>query len=153
MRWIVRVALLCGAALCPGCPQVPEISSSDITPRSTWRASGDLREPAKAIDGYLSTAAVSGNNYTNAYIGLDLGKVCLFNRIIVDHGPDEHGYPARMAVYTSLDGQNFTLQGEFAGKRSVTNALLLTPVLARYIRLQAVAPGLKPWSVAEIAIQ
>jgi membrane protein insertase Oxa1/YidC/SpoIIIJ len=30
-----------------------------------------------------------------------------------------------MAVYTSLNGQNFTLQGEVPGKRRVTNALLM----------------------------
>lgn len=154
VRWIARAAFLCGVALCSGCPPIaPEIPSSDITPRSTWRASGDLRDPAKAVDGLLSTAAVSGGAYTNSFIELDLGKVCLFNRIIVEHGPDEQGFPARMAVYTSQNGETFTLQGEFPGKRHVTNVTLLSPVLARFLRLQAVSPGLRPWSVAEIQLQ
>jgi hypothetical protein len=151
------MALLCGAAAWAGCDGPDPLGGGSpgapITPRKTWRASGDLREPGKALDGDLSTAAVSGNPYANAYIELDLGKACLFNRVVVEHGPDEHGFPARMAVYTSLDGNSFTLQGEVPGKRRVTNALLMTPLLARYIRLQAVSPGVRPWSVAEIYLQ
>jgi hypothetical protein len=124
-----------------------------VTPRKTWRAYGDLRDPAKAIDGELATAAVSGNPYTNAHIDLDLGKPCSFNRVIVEQGPDEYGFPSRMAVYTSLDGRAFSLQAEVPGKRRVTNVLLISPVLARYVRVQAVVAGAKPWSVAEIVLQ
>jgi hypothetical protein len=159
VRWIVYGALLGGAVLASGCDSTAEEGGgapspgSVITPRNTWRASGDLRDPAKAIDGDLSTAAVSGNPYANAHIELDLGKPCLFNRLVVEHGPDEHGFPARMAVFTSLDGQTFTSQGEFSGKRHVTNVVLITPVLARYVRLQAVSPGARPWSVAEVYLQ
>ena len=155
VRLVARVAVLCGATVCPGCPPSSDFdnAAADITPRKVWRASGSLRDPAKAIDGDLSTAAVSGNSGTNAYIEVDLGKACVFNRIIVEHGPDEQGFPARMAVYTSLDGQTFTLRGEFAGKRSVTNALLLSPALARYVRLQVVSAGARPLSVAEIHLQ
>jgi hypothetical protein len=118
-----------------------------------WRASGDLRDPSYAIDGDLQTAAVSGNSYAGAHIEVDLGKACEFNRIIVEHGPDEFGFPHRMAVFTSLDGRNFTPLTQVYGKRRVTNVLLVAPVLARYVRLQAVVPGPHPWSVAEIGFQ
>ncbi len=151
-------ALLCGAAAWSGCEGASPDSGAPapgavISPRNTWRASGDLRDPAKAIDGELSTAAVSGTPYTNARLDVDLGKPCTFNRIVVEHGPDEYGFPARMAVYTSLDGQTFHLQAEVPGKRKVTNVLLVSPTLARYVRLQAVSAGARPWSVAEIVLQ
>jgi hypothetical protein len=145
--------------LASGCEGVSESAGgspapgSAVTPQKNWRAYGDLRDPGKAIDGDLSTAAVSGNSYTNASIEIDLGKPCTFNRIIVEHGPDEMGYPNRMALYTSMDGHSFTPQGEVAGRRKVTNMSLIRPVLARYVRLQAVSPGARPWSVAEIVIQ
>jgi hypothetical protein len=154
--WIARVALLCGVVVWTGCDGLGlggGSPGSSISPRRLWRAYGDLRDPGKAIDGDHSTAAVSGNPYPNAYIELDLGKACVFNRVVVEHGPDENGFPARMAVYTSLDGQAFILQGEVPGKRRVTNALLMAPVLARYVRLQAVSPGARSWSVAEIYLQ
>jgi hypothetical protein len=124
-----------------------------VTPRKTWRATGDLRDPAKALDGDLSTAAVSGSSYANAHIDVDLGKACMFNRIIVEHGPDEFGFPHRMAVLTSLDGRYFTPLTQVPGKRRVTNVSLIGPVLARYVRLQAISPGARPWSVAEIYLQ
>ena len=153
----VAMIALCAAAALAGCiDSSPEGSAPPgalITPRETWRAYGDLRDPSKAIDGDLGTAAVGSGTYPKATIELDLGKLCLFNRIMVEHGPDEYGFPNRMAVYTSLDGRKFTLDGEFSGKRKVTNALLVTPVVARYVRLQAVSPGLRPWSVAEIVFQ
>ena len=39
-----------------------------------WRAFGDLRDAQYAIDGNLSTAAVSASSYDNARFTLDLGK-------------------------------------------------------------------------------
>ena len=148
--------LLAAAALTgcvdPGGSEGAAPPGSLITPRQAWRAYGDLRDTQKAIDGDISTAAVTGGSYANAHIVIDLGKLCLFNRIIVEHGPDEYGYPNRMAVYTSQDGQNFRLQCEAYGKRQVTNAMIVSPVLARYVKLVAVAPGARPWSVAEIII-
>ena len=152
----VAMVALCVAAVPLGCVDPPPEGSAPpgalITPRQAWRAYGDLREASKAVDGDLWTAAASSGTYPNATIELDLGKLCLFNRIMVEHGPDEYGFPNRMAVYTSQDGQSFQLQCEVPGKRRVTNALLITPVLARYVRLVAVSPGSRPWSVAEIVI-
>jgi hypothetical protein len=148
---------LFGAGVLAGCVDSPEIEGPPppgalVSPRQAWRAYGDLRDPGKAIDGDPATAAVSGNPSTNAHIEVDLGKACLFNRIIIQHGLDEYAFPNRMAVYTSMDGQSFQLQCEAPGKRRVTNALLISPVLARYVRLVAVSPGSRPWSVAEIII-
>jgi hypothetical protein len=160
VRGIAAGTLLCGAAFLIGCEPAGGIGASGggaagplLTPRTAWRAYGDLREPAKAIDGDISTAAVSGMPYANSYIEVDLGKACLFNRIIIDHGPDEQGVAARIAVFTSQTGQSYTSQGEFTGQRRVTNILLLTPVIARYVRLQAVVAGPRAWSVAEIGLE
>jgi hypothetical protein len=156
--WLLNCALIGGALVWPGCVQSDSGAGgaalgSSLTPKKTWHAAGNLRDPAKAIDDDTGTAAVSTNSYANAFIDVDLGKVCLFNRIIVDHGPDEYGFPTRMAVYTSLDGQSFSPLTQVAGKRKVTNVLLISPVLARYVRLQVVSPGPRPWSVAEISFQ
>jgi hypothetical protein len=156
--WLLNCALTCGVLVLTGCPPSGTgvggaALGSSLTPKKTWRAVGNLRDPAKAIDDDSGTAAISTSSYANAFIDVDLGKACLFNRIIIDHGPDEYGFPTRMAVYTSLDGQSFSPLTQVAGKRKVTNVLLISPVLARYVRLQVVSPGPRPWSVAEISFQ
>ena len=152
----VAMVALCVSAFLAGCVDTPPEGSAPsgalVTPREAWRAYGDLREPGKAIDGDLGTAAVSGGSSAKPTIEIDLGKLCLFNRVMVEHGPDEYGFPDKMAVSTSQDGQAFQPQCVVPGKRRVTNALLITPVLARYIRLEASSPGSRPWSVAEIVI-
>jgi len=152
--WLAAAAVLCG---CDGGSSVnyngKRSPGAALTDRKLWRASGDLRDAPKAIDGDRATAAVSGESYSTAAITIDLGRVCVFNRVIVEHGPDEHGFPRRMAVATSLDGKEFTQQTQVPGTRRVTNAVLITPVLARYVRLQVAMPGARPWSVAEVILQ
>ena len=156
---LVRCFLaVCGLLVLAGCDGGSDSGGtgaapgSDIPPRNIWRASGDLNQPANAIDGSPSTAAVSAPGTVNAHLLLDLGRPAIFNRIVIEQG-DEYGFPQKLAVWTSLDGQNYTLQAEVPGKRRVTNVSLVGPVLARYIRLQAVVPGEKPWSIAEIVLQ
>ena len=154
------IAWLVVAAVVGGCGGGSSVNysgkgapGSAITDRKLWRAGGDLRDAGKAIDGDLRTAAVSGASYGTAAITIDLGKPCVFNRVIVEHGPDEYGFPRRMAVATSLDGEQFTRQTEVPGKRRVTILCLPKPVLARYLRLRVTAPGVQPWNIAEIYLQ
>ena len=121
-----------------------------LSPRARWLASGDLRDPQNAVDGNVATAAVSRAAHQNATLTIDLGKICLFNMVVVEHGVSEFGFPRRMAVFTSTDGMKFRKQIEVPGLRKVTTAILIRQVLARYIRLQAAEPGDRPWSIAEV---
>ena len=123
-----------------------------LSPRSDWLISGELRDPHYAVDGNDSTAAVSGSDYQGATLTIDLGKLCQFNMVIVEQGNGRYGFPRRLGVLTSSDGVNFRKQMEVPGLRRVTTALLVQQVLARYVRLEAIVPGDKPWSVAEVHI-
>lgn len=129
-------------------------TTTAISPRESWRASGDLREAAKAVDGDLYSAAVSADSYDNAKLTLDLGKPCVFNTIILDHSQRyQFGFCRRVSVLISNDGHNFTQVYVGPGTRRVTYLNLITPTLARYVRLQVVVPGDKPWAIAEIYLQ
>jgi hypothetical protein len=152
---ILVAAGACGALLLGGCATKfdhagPRSPASAITPHTQWRVSGDLTNPAAAADGDLTTAAISQAAYAGAELTVDLGKPCLFNMIVMDHGPMPEGFPRRMAVLTSLDGREFTYTYGKEGNRQRTVFVLITPTLARYIRIKAVVPGSEPWSVGEV---
>ena len=158
----VLVAMLAGCVLLgSGCgaggnlylhraEKPPAASISD--PR-TWRLSGSLRDVRLAVDGDRSTAAVSTLVRENTSVIIDLQKACLFNAVFVHHGSMADGYCGRVAVLTSLDGKNFTPRIEAPGTREVTSLLIIKPVLARYVKLQALRQGPGTWSVAEIYLQ
>jgi hypothetical protein len=155
--WRVMMIGVAAAALGAGCGgpiyQDGRSEAAVITMRSTWRASGDLRNVAAAIDENISTAAVSAETSGRGTITLDLGKACLFNMVVIEHGPDEMGFATRVAVLTSIDGENFTQRIIGIGTRRVTILYLGGPVLARYVRLRALTSGQRPWSVAEVYLQ
>jgi hypothetical protein len=147
------------AGLAPGCAQSPIYDPAEnhpignVSQRHLWRLGGDLKDPAKAADGDLATAATDPQRRANATLTIDLGKPCVFNLVIVDHGLNQYGFCRRMVVLTSMDGQTFTQRHAVPGTRRVTAAMLPEFVLARYIRLQAATPGDRPWSIAEVYIQ
>jgi len=124
-----------------------------VSPRTEWAISGDLPNARTAVDGDVGTFTVSGPSYSNSQLTIDLGRPCLFNMVVVDHGPNRDGYPARLGVLTSGDGKEFVFRHAAPGCRRVTTLLLLTPVLARYVRIQALQEGRQPWSVAEVYLQ
>ncbi len=122
-----------------------------ISPRGQWTVtSSDLSNPSLAADGNRNTAAVSSSRYAQPALTIDLGKECLFNMVAIDHGLKETGHARTMAVLTSSDGVNFTQQATAPGLRRVTTILLVKPVLARYVKLQAVVAGSEPWSIGEV---
>ena len=124
-----------------------------VTPRRLWVVRGDLRNVHYAIDASKATAAIAPLPYDGATVTIDLAKPCLFNMIAVEHGPDEWGFCRRVRVLTSLDGEAFTNRFTAAGTRWISTFCLIEPTLARYVRLEAIQPGQRPWSVAEIHIQ
>lgn len=149
------------AGLGPGCTPAGPIYEGDsggflaesITPRTQWTPSSNLSDPAAAIDNDLNTAASAGNASAGYVIVLDLAKPCLFQTIIIDHGPAEMGYCGAIEVATSIDGRQFVTEYRTFGTRRVTIISLPEPTLGRYVRLQCQSPGPEPWSVAEIYLQ
>ena len=156
MRAII-LAVCLPAVLIGGCTAEyateNQFPAARITVRDSWKITGDLTGLGNAIDGDPATAAVSAASYTNAEITLDLGKVCMFNTVIVQHGSDENGFARRVSILTSVDGQEYTLRGASPGNRLVSYFVLVTPVVGRYVRLHVTVPGARPWSVAEIYLQ
>ena len=151
---ILLIYLLAAAGGCnPDYDSGTKFPAAAISDRKTWKAGGGVRTPASAIDGNLSTAAVTGYSYENKAIVIDLGKVCLFNMIIVEHGNDEFGFCRRVGIWTSIDGKEYTHRADVPGTRKVSIFALVTPVLARHVRLQAVVAGNRPWSIAEVYLQ
>lgn len=124
-----------------------------ISPRTVWQASGDMRGLQAAIDGDVGTAAVSAASDGGGSITLDLGKPCVFNMVVIEHGAGEFAFARRVALLTSLNGISFTQRYSVLGTRRVTILCPAGPILARYVRLQATVPGDLPWTVAEIYLQ
>lgn len=159
MKRIVAVMVLGLTALGVGCdpgpiygPDVPRVSVGTITDRQSWKATGNLEDGALAADGNINTIAIAQAGNSSS-LTIDLGQACTFNFVVVDHGRNELGYARQVEIATSIDGRTFTPQANCPGTRRVSNFLLKSAVLARYLRITAVQPGTNPWSVAEVYIQ
>ncbi|MBN1555326.1 MAG: discoidin domain-containing protein [Phycisphaerae bacterium] len=158
-RWILLPVTV---FLCAGCemegfnPNGERAAPGIISNQKEWTIvahGGSFQNIRSAIDGLQSTAAVSGRNYANAAVTIDLGRSNYFNCISLLQGDNEDGYPRQVALSTSLDGKTFTHQRTVYGTRKVTYILLVQPIRARYIRLTAVRQNVNPWSLAEIFLQ
>lgn len=160
MRAIEGICLLLLAApvaLTSGCGDAFQHGrhgpAAAVSPHSDWKISGNLSGLEKAADGNAGTAAVGDVRSPNARVEIDLGKACLFNMVIIEHGPEQFGFCRRVAVLTSLDGKQFHRRVVLPGTRHVTILYLGRPVLARHVRLEAVSPGSQAWSVAEVLLR
>ncbi len=152
------VVALIGCALVSGCGPGSQQSgrsapAAAVSPRSQWTVTGDLQDLDAVIDVSNGTAAVSDADYAGAQITIDLGKPCLFNMVVVEHGRGRTGFSRRMKVLTSMDGENFQPRASVPGTRRVTTACLMTPVLAKYVRLKAEVPGDEPWAIVGVRIR
>ena len=128
--------------------------AASISAKAKWRAYGDFRNGQYAVDGNVHSSAITGPSYDNAKLTIDLGRRCLFNMIIIDQGPDDElGFCRRVAVQISNDGVTFGQIYVASGTRRITYCPLITPTMARFIRLVAIVPGDKPWSIAEIYME
>jgi len=124
-----------------------------VTPRSSWqvRARG-VDSPEAAVDGSTATRAMAPEGYRSATLTIDLGQPCMLNMVTIDHGPDEMGFAQRVGVSTSMDGRTYTRRAVAPGNRRVTIVCIVTPVLARYVRIDALRANWTSWSLAEITI-
>jgi hypothetical protein len=114
---------------------------------------GQFKDIRSAIDDNQATAALSGRNYANADVTVDLGQLCYFNCVAVLHGGNQDGYARQVALSTSSDGHTYKHQKTVYGTRKVTYILLDQPIRARYLRLTAVRQNVHPWSISEIILQ
>jgi hypothetical protein len=153
MKWIGLLSLTCLLAGCGDGGSYHDLGGANMSNRRTWTARGDLKDPSFAIDSNMNTAALSGADYTNTSLVIDLKQPCVFHTVIIEHGQSEMGFPRTVGVATSMDGVKFTERYQGPGTRKVTILLLPQPVLARYVRLQALRPGREPWSLAEVHLQ
>ncbi|MFW6066217.1 MAG: discoidin domain-containing protein [Planctomycetota bacterium] len=155
---VMAIAIVAGAL--PGCdggsepgPALDRPPAASVSSLSKWEVTGDVSPAGAVADGNPATAAVSDQQYRGAQITIDLGKPCLLNTVVVDHGRRQFGFPRRMTVLTSMNGKDFQQRVTVPGTRRVTTACLLTPVLGRYVRLRAEVPGDQPWAIAEVRIR
>lgn len=157
-RLILTVAALLAAAGCdldgPVITDNKRLDAADVSPKSQWRASTSnvMSGPEQAIDGRLGTAAIGGGAGSDLII--DLGRPCLFNRVAIDHGnTDDESYPRELSVQTSMDGRTFFVRRTVLGTRRITNCTIITPTMARYIRLVVKKASSTSWRVAEVYVQ
>jgi hypothetical protein len=161
VQWSVRTSVLLAGFLIAGCEPVSPIyqdshgqqGPASITPKSAWRAAGDLANPAKAVDGDLQTVATVMPDFTGRALTIDLSKPCLFQMVIIEHGSEEVNYAPSVEVAVSMDGRTFQPVFVGVGTRRVTTLLLPSPTLGRYLRIKAVKSSDRPWSVAEVYLQ
>jgi ABC-type transport system substrate-binding protein len=153
----VLLAMLAGTLGCDGrgYNEANKQAASAITPRSEWTitASPDVVDPARAIDGNVGSSAQTGSDQSGAWVAVDLGDVCYFNTVIVDHGTSEESYAGRVTILTSVDGVNYTYRFTGPGNRRISIFSLVTPALARYVRLEVSKPGPRLWSLSEIYLR
>jgi len=131
----------------------PREAGAAISDKSQWKLSGDFTDPAHAADGDVLTVATSSASPTS-FLQIDLGKPCVFNLIVIDHGPDHStDFPGRLTVTMSYDGKTWGEETAVQGTRRITYIPLVGPRLARYVRLQTQVRGDGPWTVAEVYFQ
>jgi hypothetical protein len=149
----VALAAMAGCEASPIYDANPRSLIGSVPERAKWTATGSMKDAANAVDGNLNTAAVAPDDGRPASLLIDLGRPGLLNMIVIDHGREEFGYARQFVAYTSLDGQRFTRRHAASGTRRVSSLLLISPVLARFIRLEVIVPGDRPWTVAEVHMQ
>jgi len=156
----LRFTIILSAAAVAGCgpasvyrPTRGGYFGASISDKSTWTLSGGLSNPALAADNNLATAARTGRQYTGAELVIDLHALCIFQTVILDHGTARDGYCRQVGVATSIDGTNWVDRYCGPGTRRVTVLSMPEVVMARYVRLRALAPSPRPWTIAEAYLQ
>lgn len=149
--------MLAGILGCDAAPiytdSSPRSAIGSVPDRAKWTARGSLKDASNAVDGNISTLAVAPEGAVNSTLTIDMGRPGLLNMVVIDHGRNEFGFARRLVVSTSLDGAQFTQRHAGPGTRRVTTMMLITPVLARYVRMDVLVPGDRPFTVAEVYMQ
>ena len=151
MRWMCALVVIT-AAVVAGCDESDGLG--ELTPKSAWTVQArGVQNPDYATDGDPNTYATTPEGYRDAALTVDLGEPSLFNMLVIDHGDYEDGYAQRLVVSTSMDGQTYKRRAIAPGNRVVSNVCIVTPVLARYVRIEVVESWWHPWSIAEIQLK
>ncbi len=160
LKQMLFLHLILLAILASGCDSGPiyqqntsHNSKGNISRKAIWTAAGAMLSPANAIDDNIATASLSSASVSRPALMVDLGKACLFNMVVIDHGSNQAQFPNRIALHTSMDGDKFIYQSSTYGTRRVSIVSLYSPVLARYIRLEGIGSGSRAWAIAEVYLQ
>ncbi len=152
---IVMMTLLVALAACTPLTysDTNVVPAAAMPPRRTWTVSesSGFADANRLLDNNRATAASAVED--GASVTIDLGEVSMFNLVIVDHGHKQNACAGRVAVYTSLDGLNFTHRFTGPGTRYLSYYSLVAPSLARYVRLTVVREGRQPLSIAEVYLR
>ncbi|MFW5841538.1 MAG: discoidin domain-containing protein [Planctomycetota bacterium] len=155
--WALSVVCLVGLA--GGCTEsatqntASPAPAAEVSPMEQWRVAGSMPDVTRAVDGNLQTYAAAAKGSGQAMLTIDLSKPCLFNLMVIEHGPVEQGHARRLTLLTSPDGETFTPQMQVEGTPKRTYVAILTPTLARFVRIQAEVDDNRPWTIAEIYFQ
>jgi len=125
--------------------------------RSDWLASASTTEigafESAALDNDMTTRWSSGTAQTNGqHYTVDMGKVQVFNRLLLDVGTSLGDYPRGYLVQISQDGVNWET---IASNSSNTQPALLLefPVQqARFLRIVQTETTGNWWSIAELQV-
>ena len=123
--------------------------------RDGWAATSSTGSPSLLLDGDIDTAWTTGTNQSGGeWIQVDLGAMTLFNRILLDAGPDVDDWPAEYEVLVSDDATSWRSVARAAGPPppQVTSEITTTrfaPQVARHVRVTQLGSSTTPWSVAE----
>jgi hypothetical protein len=155
---IILLALIAQAGCGPTfAPHGRRMSPQSITSPLQWKISSEgdnFKMLRGAIDNISVTQAETRQaDYRGASFVIDLGRPCIFNTVVLQHGSDEMGFAREVNIATSTDGKNYTDRYTAPGTRKVTFFNLLTPVSARYVRITATRAGKKPWTISQVYFQ
>ncbi len=122
MNKLLSIVTVVWVGVVAGCSPL-DYSDTNVMPaaaipaRSTWTIaeSTGFDSAEKLLDntrGTFASAVADGASVT-----IDLGEVSMFNLVIVDHGQHQNACAGRVAVFTSLVGENFTHRFNVPGTR------------------------------------
>jgi hypothetical protein len=150
MCWL---ATLCGCVDTATQETSQPAPAAKVSPLAEWTVSGSMPDPGRAADDNLRSYVQVPAGSDQGQLTIDLGKACLFNVVVLEHGPTQQGHARRVMVLTSLDGREYTSRAQVPGTPRRTFIAILTPTLARYVQIRAVPAENRPWIVAEVYLQ
>jgi F5/8 type C domain len=118
--------------------EVPALSEPPPRPVATASCSDPGSDPARAIDGDVSTAWTCRDG-APAWLAIDFGQPREFGGLTIRWEPGRT--PARFTVEDSEDGRDWKTARSVEGAGGQRSDLLLPESEARFVRLRFLAPG------------
>ena len=144
-------------------PEQAPVRLGEPWPIQTAEAGANRSKAPLAVDGNLSTEWVDGPQDPGEWLAVDLGVVRTVGGIEQAIGQDTMGFPRRLAIDVSLDGQEWRLvwDGGTAGPAFVAAVerpleipirIAFEPQSARFVRLRQIGHFEGGWTIAELRV-